>query len=93
MKSYLHGFVYFGRAGFAVECDVYDISDSGARLKFLAAPPTVETIELHIPINGRVHQARVLWCAAAEIGIRFVEDGTADTWTERVCEDNEIVSS
>jgi hypothetical protein len=48
MKSYLHGFAYFGKAGTAVECVVHDISDSGARLKFLAAPPIVDTIELHI---------------------------------------------
>ena len=69
----------------------------GARLKFLGAPPTVDTIELHIPINGRVHQAKVLWRAAAEIGIRFVEDVTApvryldaDGLTR---EDNENISS
>jgi hypothetical protein len=47
MKSYLHGFVYFGRAGFAVECVVHDISESGARLKFLGTPPTVDTIDTH----------------------------------------------
>jgi hypothetical protein len=59
MKSYLHGFAYFGKAGTAVECVLHDISDSGARIKFLAAPPIVDTIELHIPSKGRVHRARV----------------------------------
>jgi len=77
MKSYLRGFVYFGRAGSTVECVVHDISDSGARLKFLGAPPTVDTIELHIPIKGRVYRANVLWRAADEIGVNFVEGSTA----------------
>ena len=77
MKSYLHGFVYFGKAGSAVECVVHDISDSGARIKFLAAPPIVDTIELHIPSKGRVHRAKVLWHAADEIGVDFIEDAIA----------------
>ena len=76
MKTYLHGFAYFGKAGTAVECVVHDISDSGARLKFLAAPPVVDTIELHIPIKGRAHRAKVLWRAADEIGVEFVEAST-----------------
>jgi hypothetical protein len=77
VKSYLHGFAYFGKAGTAVECVVHDISDSGARLKFLATPPIVDTIELHIPIKGRVHRAKVLCRAADEIGVGFVEGATS----------------
>ena len=77
MKSYLRGFVYFGRAGSTVECVVHDISDSGARLKFFAAPPIVDTLELHIPIKGRDHRAKVLWRAADEIGVGFIEDATS----------------
>jgi len=77
MKSYLHGFAYFGKVGTAVDCVVHDISDSGARLKFLAVPPIVETIELHIPSKGLVHRASVIWRAADEIGVNFVESSTA----------------
>jgi hypothetical protein len=77
MKSYLRGFVYFGKVGTAVECVVHDISDSGARLKFLGALPMVDTIELHIPVKGRVHRANVLLRAADEIGVKFVEGSTA----------------
>jgi hypothetical protein len=77
MKSYLHGFAYFGKAGTAVECVVHDISNSGARLKFLAAPAIVDTIELHIPSKGRVNRANVLWRAADEIGVDFIEDAIA----------------
>jgi diguanylate cyclase (GGDEF)-like protein/PAS domain S-box-containing protein len=76
-KSYLHGFVYFGKAGTAVECVVHDISDSGARIKFLAALPIVDTIELHIPSRGLVHRANVLWRAADEIGVGFIKDTTS----------------
>jgi len=76
-KSYLHGFAYFGKAGTAVECVVHDISDSGARLKFIAAPPIVDTIELHIPVKGLVHRANVLWRAADEIGVGFIKDTTS----------------
>jgi hypothetical protein len=77
MKSYLRGFVYFGRAGCAVECVVHDISDSGARLKLLGRPPLVDTIELHLPIKGRVHRARVLWSTVDKIRVSFMEVGTA----------------
>jgi diguanylate cyclase (GGDEF)-like protein/PAS domain S-box-containing protein len=75
-KSYLHGFVYFGKAGTAVECVVHDISDSGARIKFLAALPIVDTIELHIPSRGLVHHANILWRAVDEIGVGFMKDTT-----------------
>ena len=77
MKTYLHGFAYFGKAGTAVECVVNDISDSGARLKFPAAPPIVDTVELHIPSKGRVNRAKVLWRAADELGVGFIEDATS----------------
>jgi PilZ domain-containing protein len=77
VKSYLHGFAYFGKGGTAVDCVVHDISVSGARLKFLAAPPIVDTLELHIPIKGRVNRAKVLWRAADEIGVGFIEDATS----------------
>jgi hypothetical protein len=77
MKSYLHGFAYFGKLGTAIECVVHDISVSGARLKFLAPPPIVDAIELHIPIKGRVHRAKVMWRAADEIGVSFIENATS----------------
>jgi hypothetical protein len=77
VKSYLHGFAYFGKVGTAVDCVVHDISASGARLKFLAAPPIVDTLELHIPIRGLVNRAKVLWRAADEIGVAFIEDATS----------------
>ena len=77
MKSYLRGFVYFGKMGTAVECVVLDISDSGARLKFLGAPPMVDAIELHIPIKGWVRRAKVLGSAVDEIGVGFVEGSPA----------------
>jgi hypothetical protein len=62
-----------------------------------SVPRQRSTLLIHIPINGRVHQAKVLWRVAAEIGIRFVEDVTApvryldaDGLTR---EDNENISS
>jgi PilZ domain-containing protein len=76
MNSYLRGGGYFGRAGSAVGCVINDISDSGARLRLLGPPPVVDTIELHIPIKRRVHRAKVLWAAAHEIGVAFIEATT-----------------
>ena len=77
MKSYLRGFVYFGKTGSAVECVVRDISDTGATLKFSGATKVDDIIELHIPIKGRVHRAEVLWREADEIGVGFVQAPTA----------------
>jgi hypothetical protein len=97
MKTYLHGFAYFGKSGTAVECVVNDISDSGARLKFTAAPPIVDTVELHIPSKGRVNRAKVLWRAADELGVGSSKTlpRLSDTSMNMVlfAKDNEIVSS
>jgi len=77
MKSYLRGFVHFGRAGSTVECVVHDISGTGARLKVFGPPPMVDIIKLQIPIKGRIHHAKVLWGAAHEVGVAFIEAATA----------------
>jgi hypothetical protein len=70
-KSFFRGFAYFGSNPSAVDCLVRDISDTGARLKFSAPPPATDVLDLHIPIKGQTHRARVQWRQADEIGIVF----------------------
>ncbi len=71
-KSLLRGFVYFGSSPSAFECVVHDISETGARLKFQNPPPTIDTLELHIPIKGQTIRAKVRWHESDEIGIVFM---------------------
>jgi hypothetical protein len=70
-KSFLRGFVYFGGSQSPVDCLVRDISDSGARLKFLGPQKITEITELHIPIKGQTFRSKVRWQAGNEIGIAF----------------------
>ena len=70
-KSFLHGFVYFGKSLSAVNCLVRDISDTGARLKFSAPPPDTEALELCIPVKGVSFYSKVRWRSGGEIGIVF----------------------
>src|ERR1022692_3782581 len=77
-KTFLRGFAYFGGSPSAVDCFVRELSDTGARIKFSAPPPAVDFLELHIPIKGKKVSAKVIWRAADEIGIAFVEASKGD---------------
>ncbi|MDI1342947.1 MAG: PilZ domain-containing protein [Pseudolabrys sp.] len=72
-KSFLRGFVYFGNGPSAVDCTVRDISDTGARLKFVGLPASSETLTLTIPAKGQTFKAKVIWQQSNEIGIAFLE--------------------
>jgi hypothetical protein len=72
-KTFLRGFVYFEGSPLAVECLVREMSETGARLKFATPPPPIHDIELHIPIKGHKCTAKVIWRAADEFGVTFVD--------------------
>jgi len=72
-KTFLRGFAYFGSGPLAVECLVQELSETGARIKFFVPQPATNDIELHILIKGQKRAVKVVWRAADEIGVAFVE--------------------
>jgi hypothetical protein len=73
-KSLLRGIVYFDNNPCAVECVLRDISDKGARAKFVDLPATAaEWLDLRIPIKAQRHRCKIVWCSDNELGLAFVD--------------------
>ncbi len=73
-KSLLRGIVYFENNPFAADCVVRDLSDSGARLEFLAPPTSgAARLDLQIPVKGERHRCRIIWRSEMEFGVGFVD--------------------
>ncbi len=60
------------RNGFLIECQIYDRSENGARVRIFAdiAPPNA--IRLYEDCPERLVDARVIWRNGRELGLRFV---------------------
>jgi hypothetical protein len=87
-KSLLRGIVYFDNNPCAVECLVRDVSDKGARAKFVDLPPAAaEWLELQIPIKGQRHRCKIVWRSDDELGLAFADAaqlGNHDVTAERM---------
>ncbi len=79
-KSLLRGIVYFDNNPCAVECLVRDVSNIGARAKFVDLPPTAaDWLDLQIPIKGQRHRCKIVWRSEDELGLAFAEANAAES--------------
>jgi hypothetical protein len=77
-KSLLRGLVYLDNSPCAVECSIRDISETGARLKFVVPPlGAVESLELQIPLKAQRHRCTVAWQRGDELGVAFAFENGA----------------
>jgi len=85
-KSLLRGIVYFDNNPCAIECLVRDVSDKGARAKFVDLPVTAaEWLDLQIPIKGQRHRCKIVWRSDDELGLAFT-DATASESPDAMAE-------
>jgi hypothetical protein len=70
-RLFLRGFIRVPEIDLTLDCIVRDISESGAKLRFRAAPSLPELFELHIPAKGHVVQSKKKWMGDCEVGISF----------------------
>jgi hypothetical protein len=57
-----------------ISCVVWDISETGARLRLagdVALPPTIDIL-----VGNVTRKARVVWRKSTQIGIEFIEEPT-----------------
>ena len=66
-----------GGLNISIDCTVRDISSKGVRLRLDSyfAPP--DQFELMIVGSGTVQPVRLAWQIGDELGVQFVEPGTA----------------
>jgi hypothetical protein len=77
-RSLLRGIVYFAGNPCAVDCQVRDLSATGARIEFPSPPASVsDNLELQIPLKALRHPCRVVWRAGREIGVAFTDASIA----------------
>lgn len=57
---------------FLVDCSLYDISTSGARVRMVADHQIPQRVRLHDEQEGTTREAQVIWRKSREIGLRFI---------------------
>jgi hypothetical protein len=66
------GKIIDSRNRFLIECQIYDRSPIGARLRLLGDTLVPRTIGLYEDENGELVDAHVIWRKDSELGIRFL---------------------
>jgi hypothetical protein len=61
-----------GRAPFS--CFIWDLSETGARLRLGSYDPLPVTVQ--VKIGNVTHRARIVWRVGFEIGIEFIQEKT-----------------
>jgi hypothetical protein len=63
------------RNSFLIDCQIYDLSDGGARLRLFACAALPEQIQLFENLPERLTDAKIAWQRNREIGICFMRGG------------------
>ena len=93
-RALLGAQIYLNNRQSTIECQIRNISATGAKLVIADTIAVPEEFELNIPQKGRLLNARVIWRTPKETGIVFVsaadgaseatEDGAPDSVYRRV---------
>ena len=82
LRTLLEGRVLLGSRVSPVECTVWDISETGARISFVKPVPLPPEFELQVPKRKISRQVRVVWSNEKSHGLMFMEEleasGSAD---------------
>lgn len=70
-KTLLMGTIVFGPRAITMPCAIFDLSDTGARLKPADTGELPEHFELQVPNRG-TYQCKVIHKSRSQIGVRFV---------------------
>ncbi|HET6378740.1 MAG TPA: hypothetical protein VFG05_10625 [Methylocella sp.] len=76
-RTYLRsGKILSAGQNFSTDCQIYDRSPGGARLRLFTQGPVPRRIQLFDEISGKLYDARVVWRSGCEIGICFARGVT-----------------
>ncbi|HET6375896.1 MAG TPA: hypothetical protein VFF88_07580 [Methylocella sp.] len=71
-RTYLRSGKILGAGqNFSIDCQIYDRSSGGARLRLFTHAPVPRRIQLFDEIMEKLYDARVIWRSGCEIGICF----------------------
>ncbi len=76
VQTFLEGRVVLDDRSSFIECAVWDISDTGARIGFLQPAEVPLEFELQIPQEGAAAQVRLVWSTGKEHGVAFTDEPT-----------------
>ena len=82
VRTILGAHVIFNNKNSTVDCQIRNISSSGARLSISDAVSLPEEFDLDVPQKGRVYRARLCWRDATGAGIAFLPDAGAAAPTD-----------
>jgi hypothetical protein len=74
IQTFLEGRVVLDDCSSFIECTVWDISDTGARIGFLQPAEVPLEFELQIPREGASAQVRLVWSTGKEHGVAFTDE-------------------
>jgi hypothetical protein len=77
IHTVLEGRVVQDDCSSSIECTVWDISDTGARIAFLHPAEVPLEFELQIPREGAYAQVRLIWSTGKEHGVAFTDDSNS----------------
>jgi hypothetical protein len=81
-RALLGAQIYLNDRQSTMECQIRNISSTGAKLVIANSVSVPEEFEIHIPQKGRSFNAQVVWRTASETGIRFIEGHPDDSLGE-----------
>jgi hypothetical protein len=75
-RSILGAHIIFNNRNSTIDCQIRNISKSGARLAISNTFTLPEEFDIEVPQKGRTYRARLCWRDAQSAGIEFVLDTT-----------------
>ncbi len=75
-RSILGAHIIFNNHNSTVDCQIRNISKSGARLAISNTVTLPEEFDIEVPQRGRTYRARLCWRDEQSAGIEFVLDTT-----------------
>ena len=71
MRTLLHGRIYYSSARPSLDCQIRNLSESGACLKGDEVADAPDRFHLEIPGRNRLHGVHVRWRKGDRIGVGF----------------------
>ena len=76
-RSILGARIIFNHGNSTIDCQIRNISASGAKLDVSQAVSIPEEFDIDVPQRGKVYRARLCWRDSGSAGIEFVQAGAA----------------
>ena len=75
VRSLLRARILFNNGASTIDCTIKNISIHGAKIEIAHSLSVPSEFDLEVPQRGRTYRAKMMWRAAASIGVEFVDQG------------------